>query len=98
VNASMMLVALLAILGIAAECVTLLLLKAHEMTPVLSTPKQIDDSVISGESDRNSCLVGSWKQDGPVEPYTRFLEDMDSRKWHFFPEGFLFVPARWEAM
>ncbi len=74
-NASMMLVTFLAILGIAAECVTLLLLKAHEMNPVLSTPKQIGDSVISGESDRNSCLVGSWKQDGPVERYTRFLED-----------------------
>jgi len=22
----------------------------------------------------------------------------DSRKWHCFAEGFLFVPARWEAM
>ena len=82
-NASMMLVALLAILGIAAEYVTLLLLKAHEMTPVLSTPKQIDDSVISGDPGKNLCLVGSWKQDGAkdgrkngsMERYTRFLED-----------------------
>jgi len=71
----MMLVALLAILGIATECVTLWLFKANKITPVPSIPKQPKNPVISGEPDRNSCLVGSWKQDGPVERYTRFLED-----------------------
>ena len=91
----MMLVTFLAILGIAAECVTLLLLKAHEMTPVLSTPKQIDDSVISGHPGINLCLVDSRKQDGPVERYTRFLEDNPACfplfDEHFADEGIISI-------
>jgi len=83
VNASMMLVALLAILGIAAECATLLLFKAYEMTPVPSIPKELKDPVVVGDPGKNLGLVSSWKQDGtkggmmngPMERYTRFLED-----------------------
>jgi hypothetical protein len=78
-----MLVAFLAILGIAAECVTLLLFKAYEMTPVPSILKKIKDTVIVGDPDKNLCLAGSWKTDGTkdgimnetMERYTRFLED-----------------------
>jgi hypothetical protein len=83
VNASMMLVTLLAILGIIAEGVTLWLFKATKTTPVASIPKQIKDPVSGGEPGKNSCLVGGWKQDetkvgmmnGAMEQYTRFLED-----------------------
>jgi hypothetical protein len=83
VNASMMLVALLAILAIAAKYVLTFLLKANEMTPVPRIPKQIKGPVIVGEPGKNLCLVGNWKQDGtkdgmmngPMERYTRFLED-----------------------
>ena len=71
----MMLVALLAILGLVAEWVTLLLFKRYEMTPVRSIPKEIKDPVIVGDPGINLCLVDSRKQDGPVERYTRFLED-----------------------
>jgi len=78
----MMFVALLAILGIAVECVTLLF-KANKMTPVPSIPKPIKYQVIIGEPAKNSCLVGSWNQDGEkdgrmngsMERYSRFLED-----------------------
>jgi hypothetical protein len=80
VNASM---ALLAVLGIAAECVALLLFNVYEMTPVPSVPKQAKDPVISGELGEPSCLVSGWKQDETkggmmneaMERYTRFLED-----------------------
>jgi hypothetical protein len=79
----MILLALLAILGIAAECVTKLLFKAHEMTPDPSMPKEIKHPMIVGEPDSNSCLVGSWEPGGaedgmmnePMERYTRFVED-----------------------
>jgi hypothetical protein len=83
VNASMMLVTLLAILGIAAECVTLWLFKANKTTSVPSIPTQIKDPVIGGVPGKNSCPLGGWKQDetkvgmmnGAMEQYTRFLED-----------------------
>ena len=83
VNASLMLVTLLAVLGIAAECVTLWLFKANKMTSVPSIPKQIKDPVIGSELGKDPCLVGGWKQDEtkggmmnrPMERYTRFLED-----------------------
>lgn len=83
VNASMMLVTLLAILGIAAECLTLLLFKANKTTPAPSIPTQIKDPVIGGVPGKDSCLVVGWKQDeekaammnGNMERYARFLED-----------------------
>ena len=83
VNASMMLVTFLAILGIATECLTLLLFRTYEITPGRRIPKEIKDSVIVGDLDNNLCLAGSCKQDGlkdsmmngPMERYTRFLED-----------------------
>ena len=83
VNASLMLVTLLAVLGIAAECVTLWLFKANKMTSAPSIPKQIKDPVIGSELGKDPCLVGGWKQDEtkggmmnrPMERYTRFLED-----------------------
>jgi hypothetical protein len=79
----MMLAALLAILGIAAECVTLWLFKATKMTLFPSIPKEIKDTVIVGDPDKNWCLAGGWKPDGTkdgimnetMERYTRFLED-----------------------
>jgi hypothetical protein len=79
----MILVAFLAILGIGAECVALLLFKANKMTPVPSIPKEIKDPVIFGDPSKNLCRVSSWEQDGakdgrmngPMERYTRFLED-----------------------
>jgi hypothetical protein len=83
VNASMMLITLLAILGIAAECVTLLLFKVNKMTPIPSIPRRTEGPVISGELGEPSCLVRGWKQDETkggmmeeaMEQYTRFLED-----------------------
>jgi len=83
VNASLMLVTLLAVLGIAAECVTLWLFKANKMTSAPSIPKQIKDPVIGSELGKDPCLVGGWKQDetkvgmmnGAMEQYARFLED-----------------------
>jgi hypothetical protein len=79
----MMLVALLAILGIAAECVTLWLFKATKMTLFPSIPKEIKDPVIVGDLDKDLFLLGSCKPDGTkdgimnetMERYTRFLED-----------------------
>jgi hypothetical protein len=78
----MMLVALLAIIGIAAECVTLWLFKANEMTPVSRIPKPIKGPVIV-RAPESSCLVSSWKPDearegmmnDTMDRYTRFLED-----------------------
>lgn len=83
VNASMMLATFLAPLGIAAGCLTLLLFKTYERTPGPRIPKETKDSVIVVDLDKNVCLVGSCKQDGlkdgmvngPMERYTRFLED-----------------------
>ena len=91
----MMLVALLAILGIAAECVTLWLFKATKMTLFPSIPKEIKDPVIVGDPGINLCLVDSRKQDGPVERYTRFLEDNPACfplfDEHFADEGIISI-------
>jgi hypothetical protein len=83
VNASMILGTFLAILGIAAGCVTWWLFKANETTPASHIPKPIKNPVIAGDPDINLCLAGRCKQDaakdgmvsGPMEQCTRFLED-----------------------
>ena len=81
-NASMITVAFLAMLGIAAECVRLLLYKANGIRLVPSIAKETKDLIIVGDPSTNLCFVGSREPDGAkavtvntMERYTRFVED-----------------------
>ncbi len=87
-NASMITVAFLAMLGIAAECVRLLLYKANGIRLVPSIAKETKDLIIVGDPSTNLCFVGSREPDGAkavtvntMERYTRYIRGMH-RKEH----------------